>query len=70
MSVTAQRAARSERKPAPKAEVVALSRADQELAAMQEYISKITSSKKEARGFLRRAGIIDAAGKLDKHYQS
>lgn len=70
MSVTAQRAARSARKPAPKVEAPAPSRADKELAAMQAYITKITSSKKEAMGFLKRAGIVDGAGQLDKHYRS
>jgi len=58
------------RKRAAKADVSMLSRADRELAAMEAYIVKITSSKKEARGFLTRAGIIDSTGKLDKHYRS
>lgn len=70
MSVTAQKATRAARKPAVKIEAPARSRADLELEAMEAFIVKITSSKKEARGFLTRAGIIDSTGKLDKHYRS
>lgn len=69
MNAIAPTAAPVARKRAAKAEAPALSRADQELAAMEAYIAKITSSKKEARGFLTRAGIIDKTGKLDKHYR-
>lgn len=46
-----------------------MSVADQEFAAMQVYIAKITSSKKEARAFLTSAGIIDKTGQLSKHYR-
>lgn len=56
-------------KRAAKPEASVLSRADQELADMEAYIVKITSSKKEARAFLTGAGIIDKTGQLNKHYR-
>lgn len=69
MTTTLTRATPVVRKRAAKLEAPALSRADQELAAMEAYIVKITSSKKEARGFLTRAGILDKNGQLDEHYR-
>jgi len=36
---------------------------------MKVYMAKVTSSKKEAVGFLKRAGILDKNGQLDKHYR-
>jgi nitroimidazol reductase NimA-like FMN-containing flavoprotein (pyridoxamine 5'-phosphate oxidase superfamily) len=46
-----------------------LSGADKELRALKVYMKKITSSKKEAEGFLERAGIIDKKGELAKPYR-
>lgn len=46
-----------------------LSDADKELRAMKAYMKKITSSKKQAEGFLERAGIIDKKGELAKQYR-
>lgn len=58
------------RKRTAKPDVSTLSRTDQELAAMEAYIVKITSSKKEAVGFLKRAGIVDKDGRLAKPYRA
>ncbi len=58
------------RKRTAKSDAPILSRTDQEEAAMEAYTVKITRSKKAARDFLTRAGIIDSTGNLDKHYRS
>jgi hypothetical protein len=45
------------------------SQSDRELAAMKLYITKVTSSKKEAVSFLKDAGIIDKTGQLAKPFR-
>jgi len=62
--------ASSARPRARKSDTPELSVADKELAAMQVYISKITSSKKASVAFLKQAGIIDDKGKLAPQYRS
>lgn len=61
--------ATAERNSATKARAKPKSPAEKELQAMKTYMKKITSSKKEALGFLERAGIIDKKGELAKQYR-
>lgn len=61
--------ATSERTRATGVRARPLSDADKELRAMKVYMKKITSSKKQAEGFLERAGIIDKKGALAKQYR-
>ena len=39
-----------------------------ELAAMKRAAKKVTASPESAKAFLRRAGILDAKGRLKKPY--
>lgn len=62
--------ATAERESASKTRSKPMSQADKELKAMKAYMKKITSSKKQAEGFLQRAGIVDTKGELAKQYRS
>ena len=37
---------------------------------VKDHLKKVSSSKKEAKAFLVRAGIHDKNGKLNKHYRT
>jgi hypothetical protein len=63
MEATTERTRSLGRRPRP------LSDGDKELRAMKAYTKKITGSKKQAEGFLERAGIIDKHGELAKQYR-
>lgn len=60
----------AERKPAAKPRKKTLTPAEKELRVMEAYVKKITSSKKEAVAFLKRAGAIDAKGEIAPQFRS
>lgn len=47
-----------------------LTPAEKELRVMEAYMKKITSSKKEAVAFLKRAGAIDDKGEIAPQFRS
>ncbi len=59
----------AERKQAAKPRKT-LTPAEKELRVMEAHMKKITSSKKEAVAFLRRAGVIDAKGEIAPQFRS
>lgn len=59
----------AERKQAAKPRKT-LTPAEKELCVMEAHMKKITSSKKEAVAFLKRAGVIDAKGEIAPQFRS
>lgn len=47
-----------------------LTQAEKELRAMEAYIKKVTSSKKQAVAFLTRAGVLDKKGEIAPQFRS
>ena len=61
--------AEAQRTEVSKSRAKPMTKAEKELKVMKAYMKKVTSSKKQAVGFLERAGIIDKKGELAKPYR-
>lgn len=59
----------AERKPVAKPRKK-LTQAEKELRVMEAYMKKVTSSKKEAVAFLKRAGVMNDKGEIAPQFRS
>lgn len=69
MDATATEAARASRKRAPKAQLRALSQADQDIASMRRVVQQASKDPKASLDILVAAGILTRAGNLTKPYR-
>lgn len=64
MTETVERTRRTRSRKQP------LSKVDREIAEIEAYVKKVSSSKQKAIAFLKDAGILNKNGELAKQYRN